>query len=103
MNISLAEAASNGNQATAEALLAASWGFGSAGEAIRFLGFALIGLSIFTQKNLHVALGALMLIIGLFGVGVSVSDYTSPIMAIPFIGTIILTLATGILVMRTKD
>ena len=72
LNIGLAEAASGGKQAAAEALYAASGAIGSAGEAIRFLGFALIGVSIFTQKNLHVSLGALMVVIGLIGVGVAV-------------------------------
>ena len=103
LSIGVAEAASAGNQTAAEALHAASGAIGSAGEAIRLLGFALIGVSIFTQKNLHVALGALMVVIGLIGVGVAVSDYTSPLMGIPFIGGAILTLATGILVIRTKD
>ena len=103
LNIGLAEAASDGNQAVAEALYAASGAIGSAGEATRFLGFALIGVSIFTQKNLHVALGALMVVIGLIGVGVAVSDYNSPIMGIGYIGGAILTLATGILVIRAKD
>ena len=78
LNIGLAEAASDGNQAVAEALYAASGAIGSTGEAARFLGFALIGVSIFTQKNLHVALGALMVVIGLIGVGVAVSDYNFP-------------------------
>ena len=103
LTIGLAEAASGGNQAAAEALFAASGAVGSAGEATRFLGFALIGVSIFTQKNLHVALGALMVVIGLIGVGVAVSDYDSPIMGIGYIGGAILTLATGILVIRAKD
>ena len=103
LNIGLAQAASDGKQAVAEALFAASEAIGSAGEATRFLGFALIGVSIFTQKNLHVALGALMVVIGLFGVGVAVSDYDSAIMGIGYIGGAILTLATGILVIRTKD
>ena len=103
LNIGLAEAASDGKQAVAEALYAASGAIGSAGEAARFLGFALIGVSIFTQKNLHVALGALMVVIGLFGVGVAVSDYDSRIMGIGYIGGAILTLATGILVIRAKD
>ena len=102
LNIGLAQAASDGNQAVAEALYAASGAIGSAGEAARFLGFALIGVSIITQKNLHVALGALMTVIGLIGVGVAVSDYTSPLMGIAYIGGAILTLATGILVIKTK-
>ena len=103
LNIGLAEAASGGKQAAAEALFAASGAIGSAGEATRFLGFALIGVSIFTQKNLHVALGVLMVVIGLFGVGVAVSDYTSYFMMIGYIGATILTLATGVLVIRSKD
>ena len=37
------------------------------------------------------------------GVGVAVSDYDSPIMGIGYLGGAILTLATGILVIRSKD
>ena len=103
LNIGLAQAASDGKQAVAEALFAASEAIGSAGEATRFLGFALIGASIFTQKNLHVALGGLMVVIGLFGVGVAVSDYTSALMGIGYVGAAILTIATGVLFIRTKD
>ena len=103
LTIGVAEAASAGKQAVAESLFAGSHAIGSAGEATRLLGFALIGVSIFTQKNLHVALGALMVIVGLIGVGVAVSNYSSPLMGIPFIGGMILTLATGILVIRAKD
>ena len=44
-----------------------------------------------------------MVVIGLFGVGVAVSDYDSAIMGIGYIGGAILTLATGILVIRAKD
>ena len=101
--IGLAEAASGGKQSAAEALYAVSVAIGSAGQAISFLGFALIGVSIFTQKNLHVSLGALRVVIGLIGGGVAVGDYTSELWGIPFIGGAILTLATGILVIRTKD
>ena len=103
LNMGIAEAASDGKQAVAESLFAASGSFGSAGEATRFLGFALMGASILTQKNLHIALGALMVVIGLIGVGVAVSDYNSPIMGIGYLGGAILTLATGILVIRAKD
>lgn len=103
LSIETAEAASNGNQGAAESLFAAAGAIGSTGEAIRFLGFALIGVSIFTQKNLHVALGALMLVIGLLGTGSAVSVYYSPIMMIGYVGSTVLMLATGILVMRARD
>ena len=73
------------------------------GEATRFLGFALMGASILTQKNLHIALGALMVVIGLIGVGTSIACYTSDFMMIGYIGSFILTLATGVLVIRAKD
>ena len=80
LSMGIAEAASDGKQAVAESLFAASGSFGSAGEATRFLGFALMGASILTQKNLHIALGALMVVIGLIGVGTSIASYTSDFM-----------------------
>ena len=103
LSMGIAEAASDGKQAVAESLFAASGSFGSAGEATRFLGFALMGASILTQKNLHIALGALMVVIGLIGVGTSIACYTSDFMMIGYIGATILTLATGVLVIRAKD
>ena len=103
LSMGIAEAASGGKQAVAESLFAASGSFGSAGEATRFLGFALMGASILTQKNLHIALGALMVVIGLGGVGTSVVDYNSDFMLVGYAGAAILTLATGILVIRAKD
>ena len=103
LSMGIAEAASDGKQAVAESLFAASGSFGSAGEATRFLGFALMGASILTQKNLHIALGALMVVIGLIGVGTSIACYTSDFMMIGYIGSFILTLATGVLVIRAKD
>ena len=103
LSMGIAEAASGGKQAVAESLFAASGSFGSAGEATRFLGFALMGASILTQKNLHIALGALMVVIGLIGVGTSIADYTSNFMMIGYAGASILTLASGVLVIRAKD
>ena len=103
LTVGMAEAASGGNQSAAEALYAASGSIGAVGESIRFLGLALIGFSIFTQRNLPVALGALMVVIGLIGVGTAVSSYQSNIMIVGYGGWIILTLATGILVLRSKD
>ena len=103
LSMGIAEAASGGKQAVAESLFAASGAFGSAGEATRFLGFALMGASVLMQKNLHIALGALMVVIGLIGVGTSIACYTSDFMMIGYIGSFILTLATGVLVIRAKD
>ena len=103
LSMGTAEAASGGNQAVAGSLFAAAGAIGAAGEAIRFLGFALMGAGILAQKNLHIALGALMVIIGLVGAGTSIADYTSNFMVIGYAGASILTLATGVLVIRAKD
>ena len=103
LNMGIAEAASDEKQAVAEALFAAAGAIGSGGEATRFLGFAVMGASILTQKNLHIALGALMVVIGLIGVGTSIADYTSNIMMIGYAGASILTLASGVLVIKAKD
>ena len=103
LSMGIAEAASDGKQAVAEALFAAAGAIGSGGEATRFLGFALMGAGILAQKNLHIALGALMVAIGLVGAGTSIADYTSNFMVIGYAGASILTLATGVLVIRAKD
>jgi len=84
-------------------LWVASNAIGTTGEAISFLGFALIGASILAQKNLHIALSALMIVIGLAGVGGALTDYNSDFMLIPYAGRAILTLAIGILFIMAKD
>ena len=44
-----------------------------------------------------------MIVIGLVGVGAAIIDYTSDIMFIGYAGSAILTIATGVLFIRTKD
>ena len=103
LSLATAEAASGGNQDVPAALLAASGALGSMGEAIHFLGFAIIGLGIYTQKNLHKVLSCLMVVIGLIGLGTAIVDYTSDIMLIGYLGMAILTIASGVLINRAKD
>ena len=103
LTIGMAEAASGGNRAVAEALYGAAGAIGSAGEATRFLGMAVIGFAVYTQKNLHMVLGCLMFLIGLIGVGLSVCVYQSNFMMIAYIGMTIVIIATGILVVRAKE
>jgi len=96
LTIGMAEAASGGNQAVGEAL------YGAAG-AIGSLGMAVIGFAIYTQKNLHMVLGCLMFLIGLIGAGLSVCVYQSDFMMIAYVAMTIVTVATGILVIRAKE
>ena len=103
LTIGMAEAASGGNQAVGEALYGAAGAIGSAGEATRFLGMAVIGFAIYTQKNLHMVLGCLMFLVGLIGAGLSVCVYQSDFMMIAYVGMTIVTVATGILVIRAKE
>ena len=103
LTIGMAEAASGGNQAVGEALYGAAGAIGSAGEATRFLGMAVIGFAIYTQKNLHMVLGCLMFLIGLIGAGLSVCVYQSDFMMIAYVAMTIVTVATGILVIRAKE
>lgn len=103
LSLGASEAASDVNQALPEALLAAAGAIGSIGEAIHFLGFAIIGIAIYAQKNLHSVLSILMFLIGLVGLGSALAAYTSPIMLLSYAGMSILTLATGVLVIRSKD
>ena len=64
---------------------------------------AVIGFAIYTQKNLHMVLGCLMFLIGLIGAGLSVCVYQSDFMMISYVSMTIVTVATGILVIRAKE
>ena len=100
--IGTAEAAGDG-QASAETLFTASQAIGAGAAAIWFLGLSVIGISIFVQKNLPTILAALIVLVGVIGTVVTTSDYASDLLIIPLLGSIVVTIATGALFLRSES
>ena len=55
------------------------------------------------QKNLHTILAALIVIVGVIGVVIAGSDYTSDLFIIPMLGSVVVTIATGALFLRSES
>jgi hypothetical protein len=100
--IGIAGAAGDG-QAGAETLFTASQAIGAGATTIWFLGLAVIGISIFVQKNLHSILAALIVIVGVIGTVFGIIDYSSDLLIIPMLGSIVVTIATGALFLRSES
>jgi hypothetical protein len=90
-------------QAGAETLFTASQAIGAGAATIWFVGLGVIGISIFVQKNLHTILAALIVIVGVIGTVVTRYDYTSDLIGVPFLGSVVVTIATGALFLRSKS
>ena len=101
--IGAAEAGAAGNQALGETLSAVEASLASAGVGIYFLGFAIIGVGIFVQKNLNILLAGLMIVMGLIGAFMSIYDYDSNLMLPSYLSHAVLPLVTGILFLRSKE
>lgn len=100
--IGVAETAGDG-QAGAETLFTASQAIGAGAATIWFLGLGVIGVSIFVQKNLHVILATLIVIVGIIGAVITRYDYASDLFIIPMLGSVVVTIATGALFLRSKS
>lgn len=100
--IGVAETAGDG-QAGAETLFTASKAIGAGAATIWFLGLGVIGVSIFVQKNLHVILATLIVIVGIIGAVITRYDYASDLFIIPMLGSVVVTIATGALFLRSKS
>ena len=100
--IGVAEAAGDG-QAGAETLFTAATAIGAGATTIWFLGLSVIGISIFVQKNLHTILAALIVIFGVIGMVIAASDYSSDLFIIPLLGSIVVTITTGVLFLRSES
>jgi hypothetical protein len=100
--IGVAETAGDG-QAGAETLFTAATAIGAGATTIWFLGLSVIGISIFVEKNLHTILAALIVMVGVIGVVIAGSDYTSDLFIIPMLGSVVVTIATGALFLRSKS
>ena len=100
--IGVAETAGDG-QAGAETLFTAATAIGAGATTIWFLGLSVIGISIFVQKNLPTILAALIVVVGVIGTVVATSDYSSDLWIIPMLGSIVVTIATGALFLRSDS
>ena len=100
--IGAAEAAAAG-QAGAETLFTVATSIGAGATAIWFLGLSVIGISIFVQKNLPTILAALIVIVGVIGTVVTRYDYASELLIIPLLGSVVVTIATGALFLRSES
>ena len=89
--------------AVASSLYAASQAAGATFTALAFLGYGIIGCGILIQKNFHTVIGVLIIVAGIVGVIVSSVDYQSTLMFIPYVAYLILTLAMGVITVRSKS
>jgi len=87
---------------SAAALLAGATGVGSLATAIAFLGVAFVGIAILAQKNFNIVLGILFAAVGAFGFGASVLDYYGNMMVAAMVSWVVVTIGTGVLVVRSK-
>lgn len=101
--IGTTEAASAGHQSVAEALYNASQAIGAAGVAVFMLGLAVIGVGIFVQKNLHQILSVLIVIVGIIGTVGPLIDYSSDLMVVPYLGSVIVTVGAGVLFLKSEN
>lgn len=105
LQAALAEAAALGGGhgiTSAAALLAAATGIGTLATAMAFLGIGLFGIAILVQKNFSIILGILLAAVGAFGFYASVSDYYGDMMIAAIVSWVVVTIGTGVLVVRSR-
>ena len=71
--------------------------------ALAMLGFGLIGYGVLIQKNFHTVISALIIVAGVIGVVVASVDYQSQLMLVPYVAYPVLTLAMGIITVRSNN
>jgi hypothetical protein len=82
----------------------AAEGIGSLTTAFAMLGFAVVGIAFLVQKNFPIILSALMTLVGIIGVAGAATSYDNEnVMMVPYIGMMSITLAFGIVRLRTKE
>ena len=87
----------------AAAAYAASSGIGAITTAFVMLGFGIIGAGILVQKNFHTAIGALIVVVGIIGTIVAAVDYTNQLMFGVYILFMLLSVAMGIITLRSQS
>ena len=77
---------------------------GALSTGLIMLGFAVIGIAFFLQKNVHIALSLLFIAVGLWGaVTASIWYETNSLIYVAYIGSMVAALILGVLTVRSKD
>ena len=87
----------------AAAAYASSVGIGATTTALAMLGFGIIGVGILVQKNLHTAIGALIVVVGVIGTILAAVDYTNQLMGGAYILFMALSVTMGIITLRSQS
>ena len=98
------EAASLGQagMGIAAALYASANSVSLAGNAISFIGFALIGIGMMMGKAINNIIALVIGVLGIFGLVLVMVDNNSTLLFIPFMGIFIMSLIIGIMKLRQK-
>ena len=98
-----AEIGAAGDAARAMTLYLAGNGIGATSSAGIMLGMAILGYAVYIQKNFHPIIAVILIVTGLFGTGMALYDYGSPLMPIGFIGMTIGIVSIGVSTLRSSD
>ena len=102
-SIAAADVGADGDGARAMTIYLAGNGIGATSTAGILLGAAILGYAVYIQKNFHLIIAALLIATGLFGAGMALYDYGSPLMVIGFIGMTLGIVAMGVSTLRSSD
>ena len=101
--VATAEASHSGDMALASSMFAGAQAVGAIATFTTWVGIFFFGIGILLQKNFTPILGALMIVIGIFGTLVSLIDYESPLMMIGYLGAVASLVWIGIATLTQKE
>ena len=101
--IAAADVGAAGNGAVAMTIYLAGNGIGATSSAGMMLGIAILGYGVYTQKNFHTIIAALLIVAGIFGLVMALYDYGSPLMGIGYLGISLGVAAMGSATLRSAD
>ena len=90
-------------QTVASSMYAAGQAVGAVTTAFSMLGFALIGVGIFQQKNFSPLVAGLMIVAGIFTLVMCLIDYENQLIAIGYIGVVVSFVCLGVSLLTQKD
>ena len=102
-SIAAADVGAAGDGARAMTIYLAGNGIGATSTAGILLGTAILGYAVYIQKNFHLIIAAVLIATGLFGAGMALYDYGSPLMVIGFMGMSLSIVAMGVSTLRSSD
>jgi len=101
--IAAADVGAAGNGAVAMTIYLAGNGIGATSSAGMMLGIAILGYGVYTQKNFHTIIAALLIVAGIFGLVMALYDYGSSLMGIGYLGMSLGVAAMGSATLRSSD